>query len=94
MACGYNFSLGLTSTHRVYFWGNKKYYDYKQKKDDKDILDPMPMEGDLENDEVKMITACYKMCYALTEKGTLYQWGRFLANKKPKGKYGSKAEPM
>lgn len=25
VACGYNFSLGLSSGNRVYFWGNFKY---------------------------------------------------------------------
>jgi len=34
VVCGTNFSVGLSHTHRVYFWGNFKYYcSYKVTKD-------------------------------------------------------------
>jgi alpha-tubulin suppressor-like RCC1 family protein len=30
VACGYNFSLGLSPSNKVYFWGNLKYSTYIQ----------------------------------------------------------------
>lgn len=33
VACGQNFSLGLSVTNKVYFWGNYKYFCEKGSKD-------------------------------------------------------------
>lgn len=68
VACGYNFSLGLTATNRLYFWGNFKYFG--ELKRTKDVEEPTVMPS-LESVDVDDIAVCYKICYVLSIKGNL-----------------------
>lgn len=78
VACGYNFSLGLSPSNKLYFWGNLKYScDQKSTKDfEEPILIP-----DLESLDVVEVACEAKICYAMLEDGSLRQWGRFLLKK-------------
>ena len=79
VACGYNFSLGLSAGNRVYFWGNFKYSGSNARGDHDE---PVGVPG-LEQD-VKDIACEYKYCLALVErdkKAELKKWGKYLADK-------------
>ena len=66
MACGINFSLGLSLTNRVYFWGNFKYFlDLDRKKD---VEEPMIISK-LESVDVVDIGVSFKYCVALLDDG-------------------------
>lgn len=85
VACGASFSLGLSGTHKVYLWGNFKYFGDKQKL--KDIEEPTTI-ADLEQFEVVDISASYKQAIALTKAGKIRRWGRWLADTSGKKKGG------
>lgn len=72
VACGINFSIGLSLTNRVYFWGNFKYYlDLDRTKD---VEEPLIITS-LESVDVIDIAASYKYCVALVENGDMRYWG-------------------
>jgi len=78
VACGTNFSIGLSSTGRVYFWGNFKYYlDLDRKKD---VEEPMIISK-LESVDVVDISASFKYCVALLDNGDMRNWGCHLNSK-------------
>jgi len=78
VACGYNFSLGLSPSNRVYFWGNFKYSSDISAK--KDIEEPTLISA-LESNEVHDIACEAKHCLALIDDGKLKKWGKFLLEK-------------
>ena len=78
MACGNNFSLGLSNSSRVYFWGNFKYFC--NHRNTKDIEEPMIIT-ELETAEVRDIACAYKQCVALIDKGEIRIWGKYLLAK-------------
>jgi alpha-tubulin suppressor-like RCC1 family protein len=78
VACGTTFSLGLSATGKVYFWGNFKYFGALAVK--RDVDEPAVMAA-LENSETKDIACCYKYCVALVGKGELRTWGKHLLDK-------------
>lgn len=78
MACGNNFSIGLSNTSRVYFWGNFKYFC--NHRFTKDIEEPMIIT-ELETAEVTDIACDYKQCVALVDKGEIRIWGKYLLAK-------------
>lgn len=78
VACGYNFSLGLSAGNRVYFWGNFKYSGNAGRGD---LDEPQAVQG---LEDVKDIACEYKYCLALVErdkKSELKKWGKYLADK-------------
>lgn len=78
VACGVNYSMGLSQTGRVYFWGNFKYFlDLKRRKD---VEEPMIISK-LESTEVIDIGASFKYCVALVENGFMNVWGQYLKAK-------------
>ena len=78
MQCGINFSVGLSPTNRVYFWGNYKYFtDLKRTRD---VEEPLIITN-LETSDVMDISVSYKFCCALLERGELRKWGKFLFTK-------------
>ena len=80
VVCGYNFSLGLSRENgRVYFWGNYKYYC--SHKHTKDIEEPNII-SELETVEVRDLACDYKYCAALTDKGEIKTWGKYLLENK------------
>lgn len=97
VACGYNFSLGLSPSNKVYFWGNLKYST--EMRATKDYEEPILLTA-LEGNEVHDIACEAKQCFALLDDGTLRKWGKFLLLKdinapkaaKPTGKGNKKEE--
>ena len=84
VACGQNFSLGLSYTKRVYFWGNSKYLCETGRKD---VEEPIVFP-ELESTDAEQICASYKQGMIITTKGVFKRWGRFLKGekkKRPKG---------
>lgn len=78
VCCGHNYSLGLSVTGKVYFWGNRKYFgSFEQTKD---VDEPLAMK-DLEKNVVTDITCNYKQCIVVFDKGEMKAWGKFLHKK-------------
>lgn len=78
VACGHNYSIGLSSSGRVYHWGNYKFLcSIKQKQD---VEEPMIIPL-LENYNIQDIACCYKYCIAYTDKEEIKVWGKFLLEK-------------
>lgn len=79
VACGHNYSLGLTYGNSLYFWGNFKYTcDEKAKKD---VEEPTELR-ELGITDIVDIECCYKKCFVIQKMGKLKCWGKFLASKK------------
>jgi len=68
VSCGATFSLGLSHTNRIYFWGNFKYYC--SHKVQKNIEEPTIMTQ-LETSEVHDISCSYKYAVAIIDKGEI-----------------------
>lgn len=79
VACGHNYSLGLSHSGQLYFWGNYNYScDYSAKKN---IEEPVAIKH-FEPFTIKDISCCYKYSIALTDKGEMQVWGSYLKAKK------------
>lgn len=78
VACGYNFSMGLTPSHKVYFFGNFKYSSNQSVS--RDFEEPVLHDG-LKENEVMEISCESKMCFAVLKDGTLRKFGKFLREK-------------
>lgn len=76
--CGQSFSIGISNTNRIYFWGNFKYLC--NLKVTKDVDEPVVM-SELESSEVHDIAACYKYIAVIIDKGEIRQWGKYLLDK-------------
>lgn len=85
--CGSNFSLGLSNTNRVYFWGNYKYFCNSQHT--KDIEEPRIISA-LETVDVVDISCEYKYVAALIDKGEIRKWGKYLMDKQEKNEVESR----
>ena len=79
VACGINFSIGLTNSNKLYWWGNKKYCGDPARKDG-DADEPKKMDK-LDTKEVIDIVVNCKQCVALMEDGSISKWGAFLMDK-------------
>ena len=77
VCCGFDFSLGLTFTNKVYFWGNFNNYPQTQKVLTKDIDEPTVIQY-FEYNTVWDIACNYMQSYALVDKGEIKQWGKFV----------------
>ena len=78
VVCGWNYSLALTEDSRVYYWGNYRYHGGATNKED--VLVPTPLKS-LEGRLIKDIACNRHQCYALNDKGEIFQWGRYLKEK-------------
>ena len=78
VVCGQNFSIGISQSQQLYFWGNYKYMcDIKVSKD---VETPTFMKS-FEKYTVKDIAVCYKRCVIINDKGEILVWGDYLKNK-------------
>lgn len=78
VACGQNFSMGISTSNQLHFWGNYKYMcDIKVTKD---VEEPTFMKS-FEKYSVRDIAICYKKCVIINDKGEILVWGDYLKNK-------------
>jgi alpha-tubulin suppressor-like RCC1 family protein len=78
VACGHNYSIGLSQSGRVYHWGNYKFLCNNKVKSD--VEEPIIITS-LENFNVFDIACCYKTCMAYTDKEEIKIWGKYLLEK-------------
>ena len=78
VACGHNYSIGLSQSGRVYQWGNYKFACRATLKND---LEEPTIITNLENFNVLDIACCYKSCIAYTDKEEIKIWGKYLLSK-------------